>query len=97
MSGSSAEITNNYGSDDLNWKVTLVDTGLDTLTGGRVKRIEPFLKSDTFFVSYGDTLCDINFKNQLEHHQASKAEVTITGVNQISRFGLLPSYHVLVS
>lgn len=87
LNSTTSQITQNYGADDLNWKVTLVDTGLDTLTGGRVKRVEPFIKSDSFFVSYGDTLCDINFKSQLEYHQKSQAEVTITGVNQTSRFG----------
>jgi glucose-1-phosphate cytidylyltransferase len=67
--------------------VTLVDTGIDTMTGGRVRRISPYLKSDTLFIAYGDCLSDIDFNRQLEFHYQHGGEVTVTGINQRSRFG----------
>jgi glucose-1-phosphate cytidylyltransferase len=87
LSGSETHVEKNYGKDDLLWKVTLVDTGLNTLTGGRIKRIKDHLATDNFFISYGDTLCDIDFAKQLEFHKNHGGEVTISGVNQYSRFG----------
>tara|TARA_X000000950_G_scaffold289404_1_gene412936 strand:- start:2239 stop:2949 length:711 start_codon:yes stop_codon:yes gene_type:complete len=65
----------------------LVDTGLGTMTGGRVKRIERFIKSDNFFLTYGDGLSDINIENLLKMHLKEKAYVTVTAVHPIARFG----------
>ena len=72
------------------WNVTLVDTGLDTLTGGRLKRIKKYLKKDEdFFVTYGDGLTDANLKNEIVSHKKSKKKITILAVNNPGRFGNL--------
>lgn len=72
------------------WNVTLVDTGLDTLTGGRLKRIKKYLKKDEdFFVTYGDGLTDANLKNEISSHKKSKKKITILAVNNPGRFGNL--------
>ena len=62
------------------WKVTVVDTGLDTMTGGRVKRIQPYVKDETFMLTYGDGVSDVNIKQLVEFHRASGKICTITSV-----------------
>lgn len=70
------------------WRVTLVDTGLDTLTGGRVKRVASFLDHDSpFFLAYGDGLADIDFRRQLDFHCSHGMLVTMTVVRPPARFG----------
>ena len=69
------------------WKVTLVDTGLDTMTGGRLKRVEKYLDNETFFFTYGDTLTDVNISNLLAHHKKQKKLATVTAVQPVGRFG----------
>lgn len=71
------------------WKVTLIDTGLDTMTGGRLKRIEKYLNNETFMLTYGDGVCDINIKELLEYHKKNKKIATITSVQTEERFGIL--------
>ena len=71
------------------WKVTVVDTGLDTMTGGRVKRVKPYLGNETFFLTYGDGVSDINIKEELEFHKQHGKMVTITAYNAGQRFGVL--------
>ena len=68
-------------------KVTLVDTGLETLKGGRIKRIEPYLDSDCNMLTYGDGVAIINIKELLEFHNFHKKILTITGVRPPSMFG----------
>ena len=68
------------------WKITLVDTGDKTMTGGRVKRIEKYI-DDTFCLTYGDGLSDVNITELLKHHQKNKVIGTLTTVNPTSRFG----------
>lgn len=76
-----------YHSSNLdNWKVTLVDTGLDTLKGGRIKRLEKYL-DDVNMLTYGDGVCDINIANLVEYHKNHGKTVTITGVKPPSMFG----------
>jgi glucose-1-phosphate cytidylyltransferase len=70
------------------WRVTVVDTGLETQTGGRVKRIEPFI-DDTFIVTYGDGLADIDVGALIAFHRAHGRVATVTAVQPTSRFGLL--------
>jgi glucose-1-phosphate cytidylyltransferase len=67
--------------------VTLVDTGLDTMTGSRVKQIEKYIDGETFMVTYGDGLSDINLRDLLKFHQSHNAIATITTVYAVSRFG----------
>lgn len=71
------------------WKVTLVDTGLNTMTGGRLKRIQPYITEDEFMVTYGDGVSDINIAKLLEYHHQHKKVGTMTVYNQGQRFGVV--------
>jgi glucose-1-phosphate cytidylyltransferase len=71
------------------WKVTVVDTGLETLTGGRVKRIGDYVGKETFFLTYGDGVSDVNIKQLLDFHRSHGKMVTITAVNPGQRYGSL--------
>lgn len=72
-----------------NWKVNLIDTGIGTFTGGRLKRLETILSKETFLLTYGDGLADINIKSLEEFHKSHKKMVTITAVHPPARFGSL--------
>ncbi|MER3395972.1 MAG: glucose-1-phosphate cytidylyltransferase [Acidimicrobiia bacterium] len=69
------------------WRVHLVDTGLDTATGGRLRRLRGLLEKERFFVTYGDGISDVDLKEVLEHHDSHTKSVTITAVNPPSQFG----------
>jgi glucose-1-phosphate cytidylyltransferase len=69
------------------WIVHLIDTGLPTLTGGRVKRLQPWLSKDTFMVTYGDGVSDINLGDLLRFHQSHGRVATVTAVRPPARFG----------
>lgn len=71
------------------WKVTLVDTGLDTLKGGRIKRVEQYLDDDVNMLTYGDGVADVNIGDLVSFHRAHGKTVTLTGVRPPSRFGEL--------
>jgi len=71
------------------WKVTLVDTGLNTLKGARVKRVEKYLDDDINMITYGDSVADINIKKLVEFHKSHEKTLTITGVHPPARFGEL--------
>lgn len=71
------------------WTVTLVDTGLNTQTGGRIKRIEKYVKGEAFMVTYGDGLSDVNINALVEFHKNSKKMATVTAVMPPGRFGAL--------
>ena len=71
------------------WKVTLVDTGLDTMTGGRLKRVQEYVENETFCFTYGDGLSDISVKNLIDHHNKQKTLSTVTAVQPPGRFGAL--------
>lgn len=71
------------------WKVTLVDTGLNTMTGGRVKRIQRYVGNEPFMLTYGDAVCDVNISKLLDYHQAHGKIATITAVTVSQRFGVL--------
>ena len=70
------------------WKITLIDTGLDTLTGGRLKRVKKYL-DDTFCFTYGDGLGNINISNLVNFHKKNKTLATVTAVQPPGRFGVL--------
>ena len=78
----------NYHEEN-DWKVTLADTGLNTLKGGRIKRIEKYLDSDVNMLTYGDGVADLDINKLLEFHKAHNKIVTITGVHPPARFGEL--------
>jgi glucose-1-phosphate cytidylyltransferase len=69
------------------WTVHLIESGLNTLTGGRVKRLQPWLKKETFMVTYGDGVSDINLNELLEFHRSRGRLATLTAVRPPARFG----------
>lgn len=71
------------------WKVTLVDTGVDTMTGGRVKRVKEYLDNEPFLLTYGDGVGSINIKESLKFHYENKKLLTVTAVQPSGRFGAL--------
>ena len=81
-------VTAHSSHDDVDWKVTLVDTGLDTLTGSRVKKIEPHIGDDeTFMLTYGDGVGDIDMDTLAAFHHDKGGIMTISGVRPPARFG----------
>ena len=71
------------------WKVTLVDTGLNTMTGGRIKRVKDYIGNETFMLTYGDGVGNINIKSLLEFHKQHGKYATLTAVQPSGRFGAL--------
>ena len=71
------------------WRVTLVDTGLNTQTGARVKQVEKYIGSEPFLLTYGDGVSDVDLNALLEQHRASGKTVTLTGIQPGGRFGVL--------
>lgn len=71
------------------WKVTIVDTGLNTMTGGRVKRIKDYVGGETFMLTYGDGVSDVNIKELYDFHKAHGKIATLTAVELGQRFGVL--------
>ncbi|WP_276371993.1 glucose-1-phosphate cytidylyltransferase [Chryseolinea sp. H1M3-3] len=69
------------------WKVTLVDTGEDTMTGGRLKRVKDFIGNETFCLTYGDGVCDIDISKLIAFHKSQGTKATLTAVQQPGRFG----------
>ncbi len=74
---------------DLDWNVTLVDTGLHTMTGGRIKRLSKYLKEDRFMLTYGDGVADVDINELIAQHCSSNHLVTLTAVRPTARFGEL--------
>jgi glucose-1-phosphate cytidylyltransferase len=71
------------------WKVTLVNTGLNTMTGGRVKRIRPYVGDEPFMLTYGDGVSDVNIKKLVEFHKSHGKIATVMAVHMEQRFGIL--------
>lgn len=71
------------------WKVTLVDTGLNTMTGGRIKRIQKYVGNAPFMLTYGDGVCDINISELVKFHQSHGKIATLTAASAGQRFGVL--------
>lgn len=71
------------------WKVTIVDTGLNTMTGGRVKRVKKYIGNEPFMLTYGDGVSNINLDKLLEFHKKHKKMVTMSAYNAGQRFGVL--------
>ncbi len=76
-----------HASECEDWVVHLRNTGLETNTGGRIKRLEPSLKDGTFMVTYGDGVCDVNLRDVLEFHRSHGRIATVTAVRPPARFG----------
>lgn len=78
-----------HSTDDADWRVTLVHTGLDTMTGGRLKRMKPFVEGATFMLTYGDGVANIDVDALVAFHRSHKRMVTVTAVRPTARFGEL--------
>ena len=72
-----------------NWNINLIDTGLKTMTGGRLKRLEKHLKDQTFLLTYGDGVSNVNIKKLVKFHKKNKKTVTLTAVRPPARFGAI--------
>ena len=68
-------------------KINLIETGKNTMTGGRLKRLKKYLKNETFLMTYGDGVSDINIKKLINFHKKNKSVMTLTAVRPIARFG----------
>ncbi len=86
LSNNQIEVHNNASE---NWKVTIVDTGLRTMTGGRVKRVQDYVKDEPFMLTYGDGVCDVDLDALLKYHKSHGKIATITTVNLAQQKGVL--------
>lgn len=84
LRSNSLDIHNNTAEP---WKITMVETGLNTMTGGRVKRIEKYIDGEDFFLTYGDGVSDVNIAESLAFYKQSNALLTMTVVQPEGRFG----------
>jgi len=71
------------------WKVTLIDTGLNTMTGGRIKRVKDYIGNESFMLTYGDGVADVNIKELIDFHKSHGKIATITAIQPGGRFGML--------
>ena len=78
-----------YNSKKINWKVTMIDTGNNSMTGGRVKRIQSYIGNEPFMLTYGDGIADVDIDKQLKFHKDHGKMVTVTAVHPVARFGEL--------
>jgi glucose-1-phosphate cytidylyltransferase len=78
-----------HQTDEIDWKVTMIDTGKESMTGGRVKRISPFIGNETFLLTYGDGVADINIQDLVDFHRSHGKMVTVSAVHPGARFGEL--------
>lgn len=86
LSSGKIESLNN---SDVDWRITLVETGLNTKTGGRIKHMKNFINAETFMMTYGDGIADIDIGKLLEFHRSHGKLVTMTAVRPSARFGEL--------
>jgi glucose-1-phosphate cytidylyltransferase len=86
LKDNSMEVHNNHSEP---WKVTLLDTGLHTMTGGRIKKAQNFIGSEPFMMTYGDGVSDINIKELIKFHKTHGQAVTMSSVQPDGRFGAL--------
>ncbi len=71
------------------WNITLIDTGESTMTGGRLKRVAPYIANETFCFTYGDGVSDINISELIEFHKSSGRDATVTAIQPPGRYGAL--------
>jgi len=86
LANSHIEILDNHSEP---WKVTLVDTGVNTMTGGRVKRIQRYIGNEPFLLTYGDGVADINIQSTIDLHKSSAKLLTVTAYKPSGKFGAL--------
>ncbi len=71
------------------WKVTLVDTGVSSMTGGRIKRIQKYVNNEPFMLTYGDGVSNVDISKLVEFHKTNKKKVTVTTIQPTGKFGVL--------
>jgi glucose-1-phosphate cytidylyltransferase len=81
--------TEYHNSTSEPWRITLVDTGLETMTGGRIKRVEPYIGKEPFMLTYGDGVSDVDIAALLDFHKKSGRFATLTAVQPSGKFGAL--------
>ena len=86
LSTNEMQVHNNYAEP---WKVTLVDTGLNTMTGGRIKRIQKYIGNEPFLLTYGDGVSNVDINKLVEFHQSHGKIATMTAISTRQRFGVL--------
>ena len=82
-------VVNSHQLDEVDWKVTLVNTGQNSMTGGRVKRMKPFIGNETCLLNYGDGLSNVDLDQLIKFHKSHGKLVTVTAVHPRARFGEL--------
>ena len=88
--GYKGEILKKYFNKNFfGWNINLIETGKNTMTGGRLKRLKKYIGEETFMMTYGDGLSNVNLKNLLKFHKKNKKLVTLTAVRPPARFGAL--------
>lgn len=87
--GQQGGMTVHQPHDEAGWKVTMSDTGEDTLKGGRVKRVQRYIDDETFMLTYGDGVADVDIDALLAFHKSHGKAATVTGINPAARFGEL--------
>ena len=78
-----------FNKSNKDWNINLIDTGINTMTGGRLKRLKKYIGNETFLLTYGDAVTDLNINDVVNYHKLHKKMVTITGVRPPARFGEL--------
>ena len=86
LSNNSLQIHNNFAEP---FKVSLIDTGLDTMTAGRLKRVLPYVGNERFMLTYGDGVCDIDINELVKFHEGTGKICTMTAIQATSRFGVI--------
>ncbi|NDV58034.1 glucose-1-phosphate cytidylyltransferase [Bacteroides sp. 519] len=86
LANNTIEVHNNHSEG---WTVTMVDTGLNTMTGGRVKRIQEYVKGERFLLTYGDGVTDLDLNKSIQSHEKSGAVLTVTAYKPTGKFGML--------
>ena len=82
-------VVNSHQLDEVDWKVTLVNTGQHSMTGGRVKRMQPYIGNETCLLTYGDGVSDVDLDQLITFHKSHRKLVTVTAVHPGARFGEL--------
>lgn len=78
-----------HDSDAEPWNITLVETGKDTMTGGRIKRVQPYIGNEPFMLTYGDGVSNVDIKSLVKYHNENKGVLTVTSVQPQGKFGAL--------
>ena len=86
LSNNCVEILDNHSED---WRVTMVDTGLNTQTGGRLKRVQKYIGAERFVLTYGDGVADINIAESIKEHELSECAISLTAYKPGGKFGAL--------